>query len=216
MLASVVGLMAKEGPVVKAVRMGEDGTVAEHTMDMTPRKDEITKVLRGKATFIGQYQDQGVVLLCVRDREEGVHGLNGGKLAAPFHALDEEVFGDVLMIKMSDDAEPLDFTLDEYHVLCTDQAEKLARGVFDKKDDEEAPEEAGEDEGMEMDDDEEEDGEEEDEEEDEDEDEDEDGDEDEDVDGGDEDEDADEDDNDEDGEEEAEVKESVEVEEIAK
>mgnify|MGYP007004934401 CR=1 FL=1 len=67
MLSSVIGLMSKEGPIVKAVEVDTDGTEKEIELDMTPAKNEITKVLQGKATFVGCYGKEDIVIMCVRE-----------------------------------------------------------------------------------------------------------------------------------------------------
>ncbi|GBG24723.1 Hypothetical Protein FCC1311_009412 [Hondaea fermentalgiana] len=190
-MEAIVGLMTKVGPIVQTVLMTEAGEFEEITMDMTPAKDEITKRLQGRATFLGKFREQNVVLMTVRDPVEDLHKVNAGKLPYPFNELPEAVRGAVLLVKMGDDAEPETFTLKDFETLSATQKEKLEKGI-----NEDAVEDAGDDAevAQEEEDDEEEDDEDfdgegdEDDDDDEDEDEDDDGDEDEENDDDDEDE----------------------------
>jgi len=198
MLSSMQSLMAKEGPVIKAVILGEDGEAKELTMDMTPRENTITKVLKGKATFIGQYSKQGVAVLCVREQEEGVHGTNESKLPYPMHELEEPVFGSILMIRMDEDSEPVDFDLKAFEELK--EAQKVAQENGPEEEEEE--EEVAEDGDVDMEEDAENDDDEDDDDDDDDEDDDDDDDDDDDEDDDEEDDNGEEegDDDDEEGE----------------
>mmetsp|Transcript_22024 Transcript_22024/g.35381 ORF Transcript_22024/g.35381 Transcript_22024/m.35381 type:complete len:417 (-) Transcript_22024:1148-2398(-) len=128
-MEAIVGLMTKVGPVVQAVVMDASGEFSEQTMDMTPAKDEITKLLQGQATFIGKFREQGVVLMCVREPVEEVHSVNSGVLPYPFDAMEDTVHGSVLLLKMSDDAEPESFTLEDFKILEAAQKDKKANGI---------------------------------------------------------------------------------------
>lgn len=86
----------------------EKGNVEEIYIDISPRKNEIFLLLGGRQTFIGQWPDIDVVIM---KAEDGLT-INENKLPAPFH--EEEVRGKILLIRMDENADPQDFTLQEY------------------------------------------------------------------------------------------------------
>ena len=75
-------------------------------MDIEPSKNEIFKLLGGRATFIGQWPEIDVVIMKpVEDLEnENVLLLEDG------HCFK----GKVLLMRMDENSEPQDFTLHEY------------------------------------------------------------------------------------------------------
>jgi len=97
-------------------------------------------VLQGPATFVGQYRKHDIVVMKVRDPEEGVHGENKSILAYPFNKLEEPVMGDMLMLRMDKDSEPADFFLAEYLKLAKHQAEIEAAGGEEESEEEEEEE----------------------------------------------------------------------------
>tara|TARA_B100000767_G_C19752629_1_gene531456 strand:+ start:1386 stop:1685 length:300 start_codon:yes stop_codon:yes gene_type:complete len=98
--------------MTKAVLINEElGNVKQIEIDIDPRKNEIFKILSGRATFIGQWPDIDVVLVkCVEAAK-----LNENVLPPPFQ--DEEVYGKIILIRMDENSEPRDFTLKEFQSL---------------------------------------------------------------------------------------------------
>lgn len=82
--------------------------IEEIEIDIEPSKNEIFKLLSGRATFIGQWPEIDVVIM------KPEHGIieNENILPFPFHG--EEVRGKILLVRMDKDSEPQDFTLREY------------------------------------------------------------------------------------------------------
>lgn len=82
--------------------------IEEIEIDIEPSKNEIFKLLSGRATFIGQWPEIDVVIM------KPEHGIieNENILPSPFH--EEEVRGKMLLVRMDEDSEPQDFTLREY------------------------------------------------------------------------------------------------------
>lgn len=82
--------------------------VEEIDLDISPSKNQIFKILRGRQTFIGQWPDIDVVIM---KPEDGV-SKNENTLPYPFSS--EEVYGKILLVRMDANSEPQDFTLEEY------------------------------------------------------------------------------------------------------
>ncbi len=88
--------------------------IHEINIDIAPDENEIYKLLRGKASFLGQWPDEQVVIVkCDPDDSPFELNLNRNRLPRPFTNM--LVFGRILLIRMDDDAEPQNFTLKEYH-----------------------------------------------------------------------------------------------------
>jgi hypothetical protein len=68
--------------------------------------------LGGRQTFIGQWPDIDVVIMKPEDGKTK----NENILPPPFHV--EEVYGKILLVRMDENSEPQDFTLDEYNSFC--------------------------------------------------------------------------------------------------
>jgi hypothetical protein len=97
---------------VKAVLISEEeGHVTEIDIDISSEKREIFSILKGQATFIGQWPEIDVVIMKCR---ESVFDLmtNRNVLPAPFDT--EIVVGPILLIRMDENSDPQDFTLEEY------------------------------------------------------------------------------------------------------
>ena len=95
--------------MTKAVLIHETlNHIEEIDIDIEPSKNEIFKILLGRATFIGQWPEIDVVIM------KPEHGLieNENVLPYPFHG--EDVKGKVLLMRMDENSEPQDFTLREY------------------------------------------------------------------------------------------------------
>lgn len=129
----IANVLSSKGPVVKCVLLksppsdkdtkpaDKTGTskntrpVLEHMIeeikvDTTPSKSMVAKILGGPFTFLGQYEDEGIMLM-IR-KTEGVDPLdlpnyNPHSLQPPFDQSD--VRGDILIIKVA----PTDEVLDE-------------------------------------------------------------------------------------------------------
>ena len=87
----------------------EEGNVSE--IDINIQGNDLYRVLKGTATFIGQFPDTDIVIMkCDESPFELLENRN--KLPEPFH--DEVVLGPILMIRMDENADPQDFTLSEY------------------------------------------------------------------------------------------------------
>jgi hypothetical protein len=84
------------------------GDIQEIDLDIEPSKNEIFLRLGGPATFIGQWPDLDVVIIKCTHGES----LNQNILPTPFKT--EEVYGPVLLVRMDENSDPRDFTLEEY------------------------------------------------------------------------------------------------------
>ena len=88
--------------------------IHEIDIDLSPDQNEIYKILRGKASFLGQWPDEQVVIVKCNPNETMFDlALNENRLPRPFTNM--LVFGRILLIRMDDDAEPQDFKLKEYY-----------------------------------------------------------------------------------------------------
>lgn len=99
-------LLKSQGPVVSAVLLKADATVQELDIDTTPQKQMVQKTLGGPFTFLGQYEEEGIMLMCLRDNnneqgaEEGNNlPVNQHKLQPPFD--EAQVRGDILCLRVA-------------------------------------------------------------------------------------------------------------------
>jgi len=98
--------------MVKAVLLNEKrNDIHEINIDLSPEKNEICKILRGKATFLGQWEDEFVVILKCKESVFDLK-LNENILPRPFSNM--KVDGRILLIYMDEESEPRDFTKVEY------------------------------------------------------------------------------------------------------
>ena len=106
-------LINSDQPTVKCVLLDVNGEAKEIDVDMTPKKQEVTKLLGGQTSFVGQWEQIGVIVCCAsqRDVSENVEK-NPHKLQPPFHQA--EVRGPIVLTRSGENGEPLDFTLSEY------------------------------------------------------------------------------------------------------
>jgi hypothetical protein len=81
------------------------GDIEQIDLDIAPSKNEI---LGGPATFIGQWEDLEVVIM------KPVHSelVNNNTLPVPFDT--EETYGPILLVRMDENSDPRDFTVEEY------------------------------------------------------------------------------------------------------
>ena len=84
------------------------GDIVEIELDISAHTNEIFKILEGRQTFIGQWPDIDVVIMKPEDGKTK----NENVLPHPFDV--EEVYGKILLVRMDEQSEPQDFTLDEY------------------------------------------------------------------------------------------------------
>jgi len=93
-------ILTSTGPVVSAVLLRGDGkqVVEEVEIDTSPQKQMVMEILGGPFTFLGQYEDEGIVLMVRRDPDEAL-ALNSHKLQPPFH--EAKVQGDILAMKIA-------------------------------------------------------------------------------------------------------------------
>ncbi len=93
----------------KAILIREKlGDIVEVDLDISAHKNEIFKILEGRQTFIGQWPDIDVVIMKPEDGKTK----NENVLPHPFDV--EEVYGKILLVRMDEQSEHQDFTLDEY------------------------------------------------------------------------------------------------------
>ena len=92
----------------------ERNDIVEIVIDISPEKNEIFNILKGKASFVGQWPDEDVVI--VKCSESSIElNLNQNRLPRPFTNM--FILGKILLIRMDEYSEPQDFTLKEYHKL---------------------------------------------------------------------------------------------------
>lgn len=77
----------------------------------TPLQQDMYQILKGPATFVGQYPDIDVVIMKCRISIFPLE-LNLNKLPEPFG--NEQILGPILLVRMNDESEPEDFTLQEF------------------------------------------------------------------------------------------------------
>jgi hypothetical protein len=95
--------------MVKCVLISEQlGNIEEIE---TPLSSDMFYILKGPGTFMGQYEDLDVVVMKCRESFMDLCN-NQNRLPPPYH--DELVLGPILLVRMNQDAEPEDFTLEEY------------------------------------------------------------------------------------------------------
>lgn len=84
------------------------GDIRQIELDIDPKKNEIFKILSGSPTFIGQWPDIDVVIM----KAQCGTTINENVLPAPCSK--EEVHGSILLVRMDENSDPQDFTLEEY------------------------------------------------------------------------------------------------------
>ncbi len=81
--------------------------ISEIQIDTTPKKQMVAQTLGGPFTFLGQYEDEGIMVMIRRpediendDEESGVNvPLNPHSLQPPLHNV--EVYGDILLLRVA-------------------------------------------------------------------------------------------------------------------
>ena len=64
-------IMNEKGPIVKAVILHIDGTQEEKELDMTPSLNTLGTILENRVSFIGQWEDELVVIVYGYDQSCG-------------------------------------------------------------------------------------------------------------------------------------------------
>jgi Family of unknown function (DUF5880) len=111
----IARFLHSSGPIVTAVLLKADATVEQLVIDTTPQKQSVQQVLGGPFTFLGQYEEEGIVLMCLRgggsdddddeDHEDDVVDkkkrlpINQHKLQPPFD--ESQVRGDILCLRVA-------------------------------------------------------------------------------------------------------------------
>jgi|TARA_B100001996_G_scaffold374887_1_gene354121 hypothetical protein len=112
--------------MIKSVVVHETrGDIEEIDIDLLPEKNEIANLLGGNATFLGQWEDDLVVIL-VRANTENLE-LNANKLPRPYTNM--RLFGKILLIRMDEESEPQDFTLREYETMVEESTPRTRRSM---------------------------------------------------------------------------------------
>jgi hypothetical protein len=109
--------------------------IEEITIDTTPRKSQVAKLLGGDFTFLGQYEDEGIMVMVRRPTwEKEVHNnneeeeevpppINPHRLHPPLN--DVEVRGDILLMRVAETHEELDEDHDEEEENDDEQSAEL-------------------------------------------------------------------------------------------
>lgn len=137
-------ILNSTGPVVNAVLLSATKGTQSIQVDTTPQKQMVQSILGGAFTFLGQYEDEGVVLMVRKDQGEDLP-VNTHKLQPPFQ--DTTVRGDILVLKVaaeddenavskSNDEFFLNYSVDEY-VKFAARTDVVAPVVSMEDDDEE-------------------------------------------------------------------------------
>jgi Family of unknown function (DUF5880) len=111
--ATIKKVMSEAGPTVKMVKLNEDGTAEEHSLDMTASANSVSKLLGGSLTFVGPWKPIECVVMALRDQKPKKMKKNAHSLQPPMH--EEVVYGPMAVLRVrGDESEPADFTLAEY------------------------------------------------------------------------------------------------------
>jgi hypothetical protein len=96
-------ILNSTGPIVNAVLLsaGAEGIAKDIQVDTTPKKQMVQQILGGPFTFLGQYEDEGIVLMIRREQED--LPANTHKLQPPFN--ESIVKGDILALKVAPEPE---------------------------------------------------------------------------------------------------------------
>lgn len=96
---------------MKAVLVSETyGDISEIDLDIHPKKNEIFNILKGPGTFVGQWPESDVVIMKCRESLFNLQK-NENILSEPFDK--EIIYGPILFIRMDENAEHQDLTLNE-------------------------------------------------------------------------------------------------------
>lgn len=107
--------MNQQGPIVPIIILHADGTASNPSTDMTPRLDAVGRLLQGSGTFLGEIDCLHSVIVIRRDQDNTTLNVNQHKLPYPFNQDTEPVRGDILIIRMDNDAVPEPLRVEEYN-----------------------------------------------------------------------------------------------------
>lgn len=120
----IAKLLRSDGPIVKCVLLRATTTttdqeqkqpaadnkrvvlkdlIEEIEVDTTPKKSMVSQILGGPFTFLGQYEEEGIVLMCSKSQDSP---LNPHQLQPPL--TDSGARGDILIMKVAPIEEVLD------------------------------------------------------------------------------------------------------------
>lgn len=135
----------QKGPIVSCVVLRADGSKEEIKLDTSPHKRHADQVLGSACTMIGEWDEQQVVIIARQDFDspETTKPLSVQVLQPPFHSF--EIHGDLLLMKLGEDSQPLDYTLAEYEAFQALEIEE-----YDLSDDDGEEEDGDEDEDNEL------------------------------------------------------------------
>lgn len=107
--------------------------ITEINVDTTPRKSQVNSILGGPFTFLGQYEEEGIVVMIRRPRPDYVDGVdedkadnddlpvNPHRLQPPFH--NAVVRGDILLMRVAPVAE------EETKVVCNEDDDEAVKDM---------------------------------------------------------------------------------------
>jgi len=106
-------MMKENGPIVRALLLKADGTVAEVNYDSTPRNDHISTILGGSPTIVGELPGKldGVILTKKYTPDPLVDFPNQHSILAPYGV----VLGDVFITRLDENVQPQHFGLLEWN-----------------------------------------------------------------------------------------------------
>lgn len=76
--------------------------IEEIEVDTTPKKSQVQEILKGPFTFLGQYEDEGIMVIVRRNFDQPVDEddvLNQHPLQPPLH--NAKVYGDILLMRVA-------------------------------------------------------------------------------------------------------------------
>merc|ERR1719232_177993 len=107
----VSGILNSTGPVIKCVLVRSDQNeeeISEVSIDTTPKKREVESLMGGPVTFLGQYEEEGVIAMTKKKEEK-----NENRIVLPPPLDEVEVSNSVLLMKVAHENENTDqFFLD--------------------------------------------------------------------------------------------------------
>ena len=118
----------------------KNGVPVEVSLDMTPKVCAPALQLGGSATICASYDDIDVIVMKLREPAENTP-VNPHKLPAPFQEF--VVKGPILFVRMDQDSEPRDFSLEEYVQYAKKVALNPPAPMKDLEEEEDDEEEAG-------------------------------------------------------------------------
>merc|ERR1719253_353580 len=116
---NIASILNSTGPIVTAVLLKAGGTRKEQgeqndaadddnvveavQVDTTPKKQMVTQILGGPFTFLGQYEEEGIMLMINRDQDNTSLPINPHMLQPPLDHV--EIRGDVLLMRVAETEE---------------------------------------------------------------------------------------------------------------